>query len=116
MVPLPSSHLVESLPVAETPAVSSSTEPGHNCLSCEVFEEVVGAMGGSGLLLNEIFPLVVGGRALGVRLAVEGKLVAVLRLRGFHFLVPVRLFPAADDPGCYGQYGHSDENGNSYYP
>lgn len=106
--------------MAETPAVSSSTEPAHNCPSCEVFEEVVGGNkeggGVSGLLLNEIFPLVVGGRALGVRLAVEGELVAVFRLRGFHFLVPVRLFPAADDPGCYGQYGHSDENGNSYYP
>lgn len=70
----------------------------------------------SGLLLNEIFPLVVSGRALGVRLAVEGELVAVFRLSGFHFLVPVRLFPAADYPGCYGQYGHSDENGNSYNP
>lgn len=87
----------------------------HHCLSCEVFEEVVGGrVGLSGLLLNEIFPLVVGGRALGVRLAVEGELVAVFRLRGFHFLVPVRLFPAADYPGCYGQHGHSDENRNSY--
>lgn len=68
--------------------------------------------GSSGLLLDKVFPLVVSGRALRVRLAVEGKLMNVFGLSCFHFLVPVRLFPAADDPGSYGQHNHGDEYGH----
>lgn len=45
-------------------------------------------------------------------MAVEGKLVSVFRLSRFHFLVPVRLCPAADDPGSYGQHNYGDENGH----
>lgn len=75
------------------------------CLSGQVCQ-----WGLLGLLLNEVFPLVVSGCALRVRLAVEGKLMTVFGLSCFHFLVPVRLFPAADDPGSYGQHNHGDEN------
>lgn len=82
-------------------------EPAKLCLS--VLSGV--SLGGvSELLLNEELPLVVSGRALRVHLAVEGKLVTVFWLRCFDFLVPVRLFPAADDPGSYGQHNHGDEN------
>lgn len=99
-----------------TPAVPSE---GGASETLSVLSGVSGSWavaGGEGvLLLNEVLPLVVSGRALRVRLAVEGKVVTVFRLRRFDFLVPVRLFPAADDPGGDGQRNHRDENGHCYY-
>lgn len=79
----------------------------ENPLSCQVDFRVP---------LNEILLLVFGGCALAVCVAAEGDLVASFGLSCFHFPVSIRLFPAADESGHYGQSGHSDKNHNSDHP
>lgn len=101
-------HTLRRSPPADTSTLAGSMK-GRAAKTVRLSGQVC-QWGVAGLLLNEVFPLVVSGRALRVRLAVEGKLVSVFGLSCFDFLVPVRLFPAADDPGSYGQHNHGNEN------
>lgn len=51
---------------------------------------------------------------LGVRLAVEGDVLAVFLFDHLHFLVLVRLFSPVEESGCYCHSGHNDENDHGY--